>query len=51
MNQIVVAQLYSKLGKKSRAKKEAQKAIDIAKKSGDGFDEATDLIAELEEKK
>ena len=51
VNQIVVAQLYSKLGKKSRAKKEAQKAIAIAKKAGDGFDEATDLIAELEEKK
>ena len=46
-----MAQLYSKLGKKSRAKKEAQKAIAIAKKAGDSFDEATDLIAELEEKK
>lgn len=51
MNQIVVAQLYSKLGKKRSAKKEAKKAIDIAKKAGDNYDEATDLLAELAEKK
>lgn len=51
VNQIVVAQLYNKLGKNRSAKKEAQKAIGIAKKAGDGFDEATDLLAELAEKK
>ncbi len=47
MNQIVVAQLYNKLGKKSRAKKEAQKAIEIAKKTSENYDEATAVLKEL----
>lgn len=47
MNQIVVAQLYQKLGKKSKAQKEAQKAIDIAKTTGENYDEATELLEEL----
>ncbi|MBL7813509.1 MAG: thioredoxin family protein [Saprospiraceae bacterium] len=51
MNQIVVAQLYQKLGKTAKAKKEAQKAIDLAKTTGENYDEATDLLKELEEKK
>ena len=51
MNQIVVAQLYSKLGKKSKAQKEAQKAIEIAKGTGENYDEATDLLDELAPKK
>ena len=48
MNQIVVAQLYSKLDKKSKAKKEARKAIEIAKTTGENYDEATTLLRELE---
>ncbi len=51
MNQIVVAQLYSKLGKKAKAQKEAQKAIELAKTTGENYDEATDLLKELAEQK
>ncbi len=50
MNQIVVAQLYSKLGKKSKAKKEALHAIDIAKTTGENYDEATELLKALQAK-
>jgi thiol-disulfide isomerase/thioredoxin len=50
LNQIVVAQLYDKLGKKSKAKKEAEKAIELAKTTGENYDEATDLLAELSKK-
>lgn len=51
MNQIIVAQLYGKLGKKSKAQKEAQKAIDIAKSTGENYDEATDFLKELADMK
>ena len=51
MNQIVVAQLYSKLGKKSKAQKEAQRAIVLAKSTGENYDEATELLEELKIKK
>ena len=50
MNQIVVAQLYQKLGKTSKAKKEAQKSIKIAKTTGENYDEATTLLEELNNK-
>jgi thiol-disulfide isomerase/thioredoxin len=50
LNQIVVAQLYSKLGKTSKAKKEAEKAIELAKTTGENYDEATDLLGEIKKK-
>ena len=47
MNQIVVAQLYQKLGKTAKAQKEARKAIVIAKTTGENYDEATELLEKL----
>jgi thioredoxin-related protein len=50
LNQIVVAQLYERLGKPAKALKEAEKAIEIAKTTGENYDEATDLMQELSKK-
>ena len=48
MNNEVLAALYFKLGKKSKAMKIANKAIEIAKKSGEDYSGITELIQEFE---
>jgi thioredoxin-related protein len=46
-NQMLVAQLYKKLEKTSKARKSAEKAVEIGKKLGQNYDEATKFLAEL----
>jgi hypothetical protein len=46
-NQLLVAQLQNKLGKTSKAKSAAEDAIEIGKKMGQNYDEATEFLKEL----
>lgn len=50
LNNDTLAALYHKLGKTSKALKVAKNAILIAKKSGEDYSSATELIREIEEK-
>lgn len=50
LNNDTLAALYQKLGKTSKALKVAKNAIAIAKKSGEDYSSATDLIREIEGK-
>ncbi len=45
-NKMVVAQLLNKLGKTSKARKIAEEAVEIGKKLGQNYDEATDFLKE-----
>lgn len=49
-NTDTLAWLYYKLGKKKQAKKEAKKAIELAKKSGDDYSGTEELLQKLAEK-
>jgi thioredoxin-related protein len=46
-NQLTVAQLLNKLGKTSKARAAAENAIEIGKKLGQNYDEATGFLKEL----
>jgi thioredoxin-related protein len=46
-NKMVVAQLLNKLGKTSKARSAAEEAVEIGKKLGQNYDEATKFLSEL----
>jgi hypothetical protein len=46
-NKMVVAQLLNKLGKTSKARKAAIEAIEIGKKLGQNYDDATLFVREI----
>lgn len=48
-NNLTLANLYNSLDKKSNAKKAALRAIDIAKKNGETFDEAQELFDSIKQ--
>jgi thioredoxin-related protein len=50
-NKMLVAQLLNKLGKTSKARKAAEEAIEIGKKLGQNYDEATTFLKEISDKK
>lgn len=50
-NKMLVAQLLNKLGKTSKARKAAEEAVEIGKKLGQNYDEATAFLKEISDKK
>ncbi len=46
-NKMIVAQLLNKLGKASKARKTAEEAVEIGKKLGQNYDEATTFLKEI----
>jgi thiol-disulfide isomerase/thioredoxin len=46
-NKMIVAQLLNKLGKTSKARSAAEEAVEIGKKLGQNYDEATKFLSEL----
>jgi thiol-disulfide isomerase/thioredoxin len=46
-NKMLVAQLLNKLGKTSKARKAAEEAVEIGKKLGQNYDEATTFLKEI----
>jgi thioredoxin-related protein len=46
-NKMIVAQLLNKLGKTSKARSAAEEAVEIGKKLGQNYDEATNFLKEL----
>jgi thiol-disulfide isomerase/thioredoxin len=46
-NKMIVAQLLNKLGKTSKARKSAEEAVEIGKKLGQNYDEATTFLKEI----